>query len=66
VETARTEAGDFARAVAWERRAHMQIAPRVARLRYGVACVDETLYARLGFQAAGRTRTFHRLPLPPP
>jgi ribosomal protein S18 acetylase RimI-like enzyme len=43
VETARTEAGDFARAVAWERRAHMQIARHVAPLRYGVACVDETL-----------------------
>jgi ribosomal protein S18 acetylase RimI-like enzyme len=43
VETARTEAGDFARAVAWERRAHEQVARHVAPLRYGLACLDETL-----------------------
>jgi len=57
VETARTEAGDFARAVAWERRAHEQIARRVVPLRYGRACFDETLplvyFANLVWVTAG-------------
>lgn len=41
METATTE--DLARAVAWERRAHEEIAQRLERLRYGFACLDETL-----------------------
>lgn len=41
--TARTEDPDFARAVAWERRAHEQIANRIEPLSYGFAAFDETL-----------------------
>jgi ribosomal protein S18 acetylase RimI-like enzyme len=57
VETARTEARDFARAVAWERRAHEQVARHVAPLRYGLACIDDTLplgqFANLLWVTAG-------------
>ena len=57
MQTARTEAADFARAVAWERRAHAQISPRVEPLRYGFACVDARLplvyFANLLWVTAG-------------
>jgi len=43
VPTATTDEAGFARAVAWERRAHQQIARRVEPLPYGFASFDETL-----------------------
>lgn len=43
MQTATTEHEDFARAIAWERAAHEQIAQRVEPLRYGFACFDEAL-----------------------
>jgi GNAT superfamily N-acetyltransferase len=56
VPTATTDA-DFARAVAWERRAHEQIAERVEPLPYGMACFDERLplvyFANLLWVTAG-------------
>jgi ribosomal protein S18 acetylase RimI-like enzyme len=57
VPTATTDDEDFARAVAWERRAHEQIAQRVEPLPYGFACFDETLplvyFANLLWVTAG-------------
>ncbi|MDP8967069.1 MAG: GNAT family N-acetyltransferase [Actinomycetota bacterium] len=57
MQTATTEHEDFARAVAWERAAHEQIAQRVEPLRYGLACFDETLplvyFANLLWVTAG-------------
>lgn len=42
-ETATTDDRDFVRAVAFERRAHEQLAPDVERLRYGLAFRDARL-----------------------
>ena len=55
--TAKTDAADLARAVAWERRAHEDIAQRVEPLPYGFACLDESLplvyFANLLWVTAG-------------
>jgi len=57
VPTAKAEDEDFLRAVAWERRAHEQIAQRIEPLRYGFAGFDETLplvyFANLIWVTAG-------------
>ena len=56
-ETATTDDAAFARAVAWERRAHAQTAQRVEPLPYGLACFNEQLplvyFANLLWVTAG-------------